>query len=405
MAEKKMRSGTSTAKKRKTSAASERARSVTGYRKDYGPEHVIVDKGGFDMALLTVTLLLLVFGLIMVFSASYPSANYNYNDGLYFIRKQAIWAALGVVAMIFTMRFDYRMYKKLANPIAITTLILLVAVFAFPATKGARRWIGFGSVSFQPSEMAKISVIIYFAAGLSVTREKIRDIRELARYGGMLLIVLVLLVLEPHFSVCLIIGFVAVIMLLVAGAQVKHFAIASLGAIPVLVLVATTAQYRLDRLKVFFDPFVDKQGDGWQIIQSLYAIGSGGLFGLGFGNSRQKFMYVSEPQNDFIFAIVCEELGMVGAFFIIILFGILIWRGIKIAMNAPDVFGSLLVTGIISLVGVQTFLNIAVVTKLIPTTGISLPFFSAGGSSLVFLMAAMGMVLNVSRYKTQIVEI
>lgn len=238
-----------------------------------------------------------------------------------------------------------------------------------------------------------------------MSREKIRDFKVLLRYWIALLVILVLLILEPHFSVCIIIGFVSFIMLLVAGAQIKHFAIASVAAIPVIIAVAMKAEYRMDRLKTYLDPFADRQGDGWQIIQSLYAIGSGGLFGLGFGNSRQKYMYVSEPQNDFIFAIICEELGLVGAFIIIALFGVLIWRGVKIAMNAPDVFGSLLVTGIISLVGVQTFLNIAVVTKLIPTTGISLPFFSAGGSSLVFLMAAMGMVLNVSSYKKQVIDL
>lgn len=388
------------------SKTTQRTKHVSGYRRasEYA-EQKVFRKGGIDAGFLSVVIILLVLGLLMVFSASYPSANYNFDDGLYFIRRQAIWAAIGVAAMIFTIRFDYRLYKKMAVPIAITTLIFLVAVFAFPAVKGARRWIGFGSFSFQPSEMAKIAVIIYFAAGLSVTKERIRDIRQLTRYWGMLLIVLGLLILEPHFSVCLIIGFVAVIMLLVAGAQIKHFALASVVAVPVVIAVATNADYRMDRLKVYWDPFIDKQGDGWQIIQSLYAIGSGGFFGLGFGNSRQKYMYVSEPQNDFIFAIVCEELGMVGAFVIIALFGILIWRGIKIAMNAPDMFGSLLVTGLISLIGVQVFLNIAVVTKLIPTTGISLPFFSAGGSSLVFLMAAMGMVLNVSRFKTQIVDI
>jgi len=393
-------------KKQKGSAANtQKTKHVSGYRRSEYMEQKVFRKGGIDVGFLTVVIVLLVLGLLMVFSASYPSANYNFGDGLYFIRRQAIWALIGVAAMIFTIRFDYRMYKKLAVPIALVTLFLLAAVFLFPAVKGARRWIGFGSFSFQPSEMAKIAVIIYFAAGLSITKEKIRDIRILARYWGMLLIVLGLLILEPHFSVCLIIGFVAVIMLLVAGARVRHFAVASLVAVPVVIAVATRASYRMDRLRVFWDPFIDKQGDGWQIIQSLYAIGSGGIFGLGFGNSRQKYMYVSEPQNDFIFAIVCEELGMVGAFVIIALFGILIWRGIKIAMNAPDAFGSLLVTGIISLIGVQTFLNIAVVTKLIPTTGISLPFFSAGGSSLVFLMAAMGMVLNVSRFKTQIVDI
>jgi len=365
----------------------------------------VVKKAGIDVGFLAVVILLLVLGLIMVFSASYPSANHLYGDGLYFIKRQAIWAVLGFFAMLFTMNFDYKQYKKLAMPIAIVTLVLLLLVLAMPAIKGARRWIGFGSFSFQPSEAAKIALIIFFAADLSVTGKKVREFRVLVRYWAMLLLVLGLLILEPHFSVCVIIGFVAVIMLLAAGARMKHFGLASLVAIPAVVAVAFRADYRLDRLKTFFDPFAYRQDEGWQIIQSLYAIGSGGLFGLGFGNSRQKYMYVSEPQNDFIFAIVCEELGLVGAFVIIALFAVLLWRGIKIAMNAPDSFAALLVTGIVSLVGVQTFLNIAVVTKMIPTTGISLPFFSAGGSSLVFLMAAMGIVLNVSKFKTQVVEL
>ena len=366
---------------------------------------MVVRKSTIDVGFLATVILLVVFGLIMVFSASYPSANYRYGNGLYFIEKQAIWALLGAVAMIFTIKFDYKNYKKYAFHIAVGTLILLVLVLFSRPINGARRWLGVGSFTIQPSEIAKISVIIYFAASLSVSKEKIREFKELARYGVMLLIVLGLLILEPHFSVCIIISLVALIMLLVGGANIKHFIFSAIPLLPVVIMVMMREQYRLDRLKVFFDPFVDPRGDGWQIIQSLYAVCSGGLFGLGFGNSRQKYMYVSEPQNDFIFAIVCEELGMIGAFVIIALFAILIWRGIKIAMNAPDTFGSLLVTGIISLVGVQTFLNIAVVTKLIPTTGIPLPFFSAGGSSLVILMAAMGMVLNVSKYKTQIVDI
>ena len=368
-------------------------------------EHAVIKKTGVDVGFLAVVIMLLVFGLIMVFSASYPSANYKYGDGLYFIRKQALWAVIGVGAMFATMKIDYRKYKKYAMPIAVATLVLLVLVLASTPIKGSRRWLGFGSFSFQPSEAAKIAVIIYFAASLSVIKEQIREFKVLLRYIVMLGVVMGLLLLEPHFSVCLIIGAVSVIMLLVAGAKFKHFGMLGLVAVPLLIAVAMKADYRMDRLNMYLNPFLDPQGDGWQIIQSLYAIGSGGLFGLGFGNSRQKYMYVSEPQNDFIFSIVCEELGIVGAFVIIILFGILVWRGIKIAINAPDAFGGLLVTGIVSLVGVQTFLNIAVVTKLIPTTGISLPFFSAGGSSLVFLMAAMGMVLNVSKFKKQVVDL
>ncbi|MBO5930303.1 MAG: putative lipid II flippase FtsW [Clostridia bacterium] len=374
-------------------------------KKEHKKEHAVIKKTSADLGFLAVVILLTVLGLIMVFSASYPSANYKYGDGLYFIRKQALWAVIGFAAMIVTMKIDYRLYKKNALWILLVTVVLLLLVLASTPIKGSRRWLGFGSISFQPSEAAKLAVIIYFAASLSVVKERIREFKVLLRYGVILMLVLGLLLLEPHFSVCLIIGAVAFIMLMVAGAQWKHFGMIALVAIPIVIVVATKADYRMDRLAMYWDPFVDPQGDGWQIIQSLYAIGSGGLFGLGFGNSRQKYMYVSEPQNDFIFSIVCEELGMIGAFVIIILFGVLIWRGIKIAINAPDTFGSLLVTGIVSLVGVQTFFNIAVVTKLVPTTGVSLPFFSAGGSSLVFLMAAMGMVLNVSKFEKQVVDL
>lgn len=374
-------------------------------KREHRHEHAVIKKTGVDIGFLAVVILLTVLGLIMVFSASYPSANYKYDDGLYFIRKQALWAIIGVGAMIATMKIDYRIYKKNALWILVATVVLLVLVLASTPIKGSRRWLGFGAVSFQPSELAKIAMIIYLAAVLSTAKERIREFMVLFKHGVVLVVVLVLLYVEPHFSVCLIIGAVAFIMFMVAGAQWKHFAAIALVVVPIVVIAATKAGYRVDRLAMYFDPFKDPRGAGWQIIQSLYAIGSGGLFGLGFGNSRQKYMYVSEPQNDFIFSIVCEELGMIGAFVIIILFGVLIWRGIKIAINAPDTFAGLLVTGIVSLVGVQTFLNIAVVTKLIPTTGISLPFFSAGGSSLVFLMAAMGMVLNVSKYQKQVVDL
>lgn len=357
---------------------------------------------GFDFSFLIVVLLLLTLGLIMVFSASYPSAYYQYGDGLYFIKRQLMWAAVGIGAMIFTMNFDYRSYKKLAVPILVVSLVLLAAVLVVGTdSNGAKRWLGIGGLTIQPSEIAKIAIIIYFAASLSEIGSKIRELKYLIRYALLLLVFVALLLLEPHFSVCIIIGLTAVIILLVAGARFRYFAIASIPVAIAGVVIAIAEPYRLQRLVTFLDPFQDRLGDGWQIIQSLYAIGSGGLFGVGFGNSRQKFMYVSEPQNDFIFSIVCEELGLIGAVALLVLFGILIFRGIKIAVNAPDTFGSLLVIGLISLVGVQVVLNIAVVTSSIPTTGIPLPFFSAGGSSLVFLLAAMGIVLNVSRYKKQ----
>ncbi len=359
-------------------------------------------KTGYDFGFLLTVVVLLVLGLLMVFSSSYPYAYYYFNDGLYFIKRQLMWALLGSVAMAFTANFDYRNYKKLAVPILVVSFLLLVAVLLVGVkTKGARRWLGVGAITIQPSEIAKLGLIIYFAASLSQAKDKIKSFSYLFRYLVLMGLFMGLLILEPHFSVCIIIGFTLVIMLLVSGAKVQHFVFLSIPVAIAGVAAVLMEPYRLKRLIAFRDPFQDALGTGWQIIQSLYAIGSGGLFGVGFGNSRQKFLYVSEPQNDFIFAILCEELGFIGAAAVLVIFALLLWRGLKIAINAPDTFSSLLVTGIISLVGVQVVLNIAVVTSSIPNTGIPLPFFSAGGSSLLFLMAAMGIVLNVSKYKKQ----
>lgn len=361
-----------------------------------------IKKESMDLGFLVSVMLLVIVGLIMVFSASYPTAYYETGNGFSVIRKQFLWAILGVVAMLFTSNLNYNNYKKFIGVILGGSALLLVAVLIIGnEVNGAKRWLGFGGASFQPSEAAKIGIIIYLAYSMANIKDKIKQFGYLVRYAVVLGAFMLLLLLEPHFSVCIIIGLTAVIMMLAAGARVRYFAWASVPVLVVGAAIAVFEPYRMQRLTTFVDPFKDRLGAGWQIIQSLYAIGSGGLFGVGFGNSRQKFMYVSEPQNDFIFAIVCEELGLIGALAILALFGFMIYRGIKIAMNAPDTFSCLLVTGIVSLVGVQTVLNIAVVTSSIPTTGIPLPFFSAGGSSLVFLMAAMGIVLNVSKYKRQ----
>ncbi len=370
-------------------------------------ERAVIKKSGMDAGFFVVVLTLVVLGLLMVFSASYPSANYRYGDGLYFITRQAIYAVIGAGVMFLTSRIDYRIYKvdKIQKLIMGATFALLVLVLFTTPLKGARRWLGFGFATIQPSEIAKVTIIIFFAKVISEAKDKIKDIPYLFKYALVLVAMLGLLLAEPHLSVCIIICFVVATMLLVGGFPLKWFLPVAIAAVAVVIALSFGADYRAERMNSYLNPFADKQGDGWQIVQSLYAIGSGGFFGLGFGNSRQKFMYVSEPQNDFIFAIICEELGVIGAFVIILLFGILIWRGIKIAVNAPDSFGTMLVVGIMSLVGWQTFLNIAVVTKLIPTTGISLPFFSAGGSSLIFLMAAMGIVLNVSKHKRQVISV
>jgi len=363
-------------------------------------------KTGIDFGFLFTVITLLALGLLMVFSASYPYAYYYFGDGLYFIKRQLLWTIAGGIVMAFTANYDYRKYKKYAFPILAFSFILLAAVLLVGINlNGAKRWLGIGSLTFQPSEVAKIALIIYFAAGLSEIKEKITSFKYLFRYLFVIGLFMGLLLLQPHFSVCIIIGLTMVIVLLVSGAKILHFALLAVPVVIAGVFIVITEPYRLQRLTTFLDPFSDALGSGWQVIQSLYAIGSGGLFGVGFGNSRQKFLYVSEPQNDFIFAIICEELGWIGAITILVLFGVLLWRGLKIAIHAPDTFGSLLVVGITSLVGVQVILNIAVVTSSIPTTGIPLPFFSAGGSSMVFLMAAMGIVLNVSKYSKKNIDL
>lgn len=363
-----------------------------------------VTKTGYDFGFLITVIILLVLGLIMVFSASYPSAYYNYGSGFYFIKRQVLWAVLGIIAMAFTANFDYRNYKKLA-PLLLGVSLLLLLLVLIPGigktVKGARRWLGIGSLTIQPSEIAKITLILFFAYSLSKDREKIKSFKVLCKYALIAGAFMGLMILQPHFSVCIITAIPLIVMLLVAGAKKIYFALAATPVLAVGTFIAIAEPYRLARLKTFLNPFADRLGSGWQIIQSLYAIGSGGLFGLGFGNSRQKYMYVSEPQNDFIFAIVCEELGFIGALAILAVFAVLFWRGMKIAISAPDTFASLTVTGIMSLVACQVVLNIAVVTSSIPTTGIPLPFFSAGGSSLVFLLAAMGIVLNISKFEKQ----
>lgn len=355
-----------------------------------------------DAGFLAVVITLLVLGLLMVFSASYPSAYYYHENGFYFIERQLAWAGLGLVAMLFTTNFNYKNYKNYAGAILLGTVFLLVLVpIIGKDINGAKRWLGVGGLTFQPSELAKLALIIFFANQIARDGKRIERFGYLIKYGMVLVLLCGLLMLQPHFSVCIILGLTALIMLLVGGAKARYFLLCAIPVVLIGVALVIYEPYRLARLTTFLDPFADTQGAGWQIIQSLYAIGSGGLFGVGFGNSRQKFMYVPEPQNDFIFAIICEELGFIGAATILVVFGLLIWRGAKIATSASDTFGSMLVTGIMALVGSQTVLNIAVVTSSIPTTGIPLPFFSAGGSSLLFIMAEMGIILNVSRYSKE----
>lgn len=358
---------------------------------------------GIDRQFLVMVYALLGFGLIMILSASSPIAfasKSTNNDSFFYFKKQLLWAIIGTGLLLVTMNIDYRKYKKYAWHIYIANLIILVFVLvAGRDVNGAKRWIGIGGFSFQPTEFTKIFMIIFYAFLLSETYKMIGKIKTLCVYAGFLAIVALLIMLQPHMSCTILIVATVAIMMFVAGLKWFHIIVVGLtGGIGAYIL-AMTSEYRKARMLTFLDPFKDIRGDGWQIVQSIYAIASGGLFGSGLGQSRQKYMYIPEPQNDFIFAIIAEELGLVGSVVIIIMFIYFIYRGIKIALGAPDLFGKLLVSGIIGLVAIQVFINIAVVTSTMPVTGMPLPFFSYGGTALAVTMAEMGIVLNVSKHR------
>lgn len=357
-------------------------------------------RAGMDLPFFFLVLTLLVIGLVMLFSASYAYAYYYYGNSYYFIARQAGFALAGVAAMVAISYFDYHHLHKLAVPILMVTYLLLVLVLFLPEKNGVKRWIVFGPVNFQPSEIAKFALILIFAHLISINFKRMGTFR----YGVLpyLLIlgsIAILVILEKHVSATLILVMLAGVMLFIGGIQLRWFGIAfsALGAaVAYVVLFSAKFGYANDRIAGWLDPF-GTTVDTWQTRQSLMSIGSGGLLGLGLGQSRQKYLYLPEPQNDFIFAIVCEELGFIGALLVIILFAMLVWRGITVSLKAKDKFGMLLGIGLTVQVGLQVILNIAVVTNTIPNTGISLPFFSAGGTSLMILLAEMGVVLSISR--------
>lgn len=364
-------------------------------------------RAGMDLPFLFLVLVLLIIGLVMMFSASYANAYYRHNGNSYFfISKQAIFAVLGVVVMIAVSYFDYHHFHEFAIPILLVSYAMLVLVKFMPSINGVHRWIDMGPLGqFQPSEIAKFSIVLIFAHLISLNFNRMSTFRYgVLPYVLILGMTAALLMWEPHVSATVIIMLLGGVMLFIGGVRLRWFvgAFGVIGAgVAYLVLFAKEYAYASDRITAWLDPFSNATpeliADTWQTRQSLYAIGSGGLLGLGLGQSRQKFLYLPEPQNDFIFAIVCEELGFIGALIIIILFAMLIWRGITISLRAKDKFGMLLGIGIVVQVGLQVILNIAVVTNTIPNTGISLPFFSYGGTSLVILLAEMGILLSISR--------
>lgn len=358
--------------------------------------------GKLDITFLSFVLILLTVGLVMLFSASYAYSYEYYGNSYKFITRQSMFAVLGVAAMLIISKIDYHFWRKFAWIVYGISIAMLAVVKALPPMiKGmdVKRWIVIGPINFQPSEVAKFAVILLFSSLIAANYKQMKNIKFIALLVLLLAAPCVLVIIEPHLSATVLIFAIGVVLLIVGGLQKRYiFGGIVLGAVLGGGAIATgVIGYGSDRVKYWLDPWADAKGLGFQTIQSLLAIGSGGILGRGIGQSRQKYLWVPEPHNDFIFAIVCEELGLIGALVIILLFCLLVWRGFSIAMRAKDKFGSLLAIGLTFQVGLQAMLNIWVVTNTIPNTGISLPFFSYGGTSLLILLAEMGIVLSVSR--------
>ncbi len=391
-------------------------------------------RGPIDLPFLALVMLLTALGLIVLLSASFPSAMYNLSpkvtntggDPLYYFNRQFGFALMGVVAMFIISKIDYQQFRWMSIFVLAGSVVLMLLVFVPGIGKtggGAARWIKLGPVRFQPSEIAKVGIILYFAARLSKrgiqlgppkdkkwnrrtllgrTCERLDNIGflELVPYGIALVVVLVVIYLQGHMSAMILVIVAAASVLFAAGISLGWFAAAGAVVVPLLWFIITQTNYMKARIDIWVDPFVDPRGDGYQPIQGRIAIGSGGLLGVGLGNSRQKYLFLPEEHNDYIFSIWCEEMGMVGAVVLMALFALLIIRGFWLALHARDRFGTLLIVGIMSLMAFQVFFNIGVVTGFLPPTGISLPFFSYGGTALMITLGEMGMVLSVSRQIT-----
>lgn len=357
-------------------------------------------RAGIDRPFLLIVLVLVALGTIMVFSASYAYAKQNYEDSYFFASKQIRWVMLGSIVMFLMSIFgDYLIIRRFHKPFFYISMIFmaLVPFFGFEAG-GATRWFQLGPINFQPSEFAKIAIILYFADYIAknkgMGKTPIGQALPYLAVGGYMGITLIL---EPHISCAVIVLALIFVLMLFGGVSKKLIAILSGVAVFAVAIMIVISSHARARIMAWIRP-EDYPADAWQSIQSLYAIGSGGFWGVGLGQSTQKHLYLPEPQNDYIFPIACEELGFAFAVVVIALFIALVWRGVYIAKHAPSIYACLVVIGIIAQVGIQAFLNIAVVTNTMPSTGIPLPFFSYGGTSLIILMAEMGMILNISRY-------
>ena len=374
-------------------------------RKEKQEESRELAKGPIDLPFCLLVLLLTAIGLIMLLSASFPSAYYEAgtnNNPLYYFIRQGVFAVAGIAAMFIISKINYQRFRGIARLllyVAIGLLILVLVPGVGITRNNATRWLGVGELfTFQPSEIAKVAVVIYFSSTISQKKDRMRTLRYgIIPYAFILLVTAGLVALEPHLSGAILILGVGAILMLVGGINWAWVFAAIGAAAGALYVILFVIGYNTSRITYWLDPWADAQGSGYQLSPSLISLGSGGLLGVGLGKGRQKFLYLPEEHNDFIFAIVCEELGLIGATIIMLLFAALILRGFWIALHARDRFGSLLAVGVTSLVAMQTFLNIGVVTGLLPTTGISLPFFSYGGTALMLQLAEMGIVLSVSR--------
>jgi cell division protein FtsW len=361
-----------------------------------------IKRGTPDFAIILSVMLLISIGIIMVFSSSAVTSEQTIGDPYYFLKKQVIWAALGTFAMYFTSHIDYFRLKSIAKPLFYICLVFLVLVLiSGSGSKGATRWLGVGSLSFQPSETIKLAMVIFLSRLLSKRQSEIKSFsRTILPIILILVLVCGLIMGQPDLGTTVVVAGTTFLLLVAAGARLSHLALLALTGAGAVALLIAVAPYRMERFIAFLDPWADPIDKGFQTIQSLLALGSGGLFGVGLGASRQKLFYLPEKHTDFIYAIIGEELGFIGGALIILLFIIFTWRGLKTALDVPDNFGSLLAAGITIMITLQAIINIGVVTGSMPVTGITLPFISYGGSSLLITMTAVGILLNISRFSS-----
>jgi cell division protein FtsW len=356
---------------------------------------------GPDLILFLVTVALLSIGVIMVFSSSSIKALEELGDPYYYLKRQLFFAMLGIVAMIVVMNIDYKTYARWTVPFLVVSLVLLIMVpFIGAEISGSRRWLNLGLFNLQPSELGKLAMILFVANWVVKVKGRIQNFFVLLVPLLVMGVFFALIMMEPDLGTAATLAATTLIMLFASGAKIGHFFLLAIPAVPAFIALVLAEPYRLRRLMAFRDPWSDPLGAGFHIIQSLLALGSGGLFGLGLGRSRQKFWYLPEQHTDFIFAILGEELGFIGTFLVLVLFLLFAWRGLRIAMTAPDLFSSILSVGITAQIVLQAVVNIGVVSGTLPITGITLPLISYGGSSLLITLSAVGVLLNISRQRT-----